>query len=288
MAPTVKSFVDPLSPVDPDRFIPSCDPLSIGDGKCLPGTYNLSFSVWDKDMRGSSAYQLAVVEGRTQVELRVLVPHACGGSTGPADSGVGSEASSLPSVLQLQGSLPSNQSFLEDLVFVVLPTLGLDPLAVRWGQLTAVSVESIPADTTVCLVNASLVLELGCVPDISISSDTVIQHCPCPVLSTPSGGGGLARASAANACMSTSPQVDKMDLITSEVMALVQNSAILNLQGVSLSLGCLLLVLVSRCLSSLEVSLCSLSLGCPLSLFSRVFSILAVSRVSLCTLGCLI
>eukprot|EP00798_Chlamydomonas_sp_ICE-L_P013912 gene13912-19841_t len=233
MAPTVKAFVDPLRPVDPDRFIPSCNPVSIGDGTCLPGTYNLSFSVWDKvfgDMRGASAYQLVVVEGRIEVELWVQVPHACGSSTGPADSGVANEASSLPSLQQLQGSLPSNQSFLEDLVFVVLPTLGLDPLAVRWGQLTAVSVESMLTDTTVCLVNASLVMELGCVPDISVSSDTVIQHCLSPVFSTPSGGGGLARASAATACMSTSPQVEKGDLISSEVVALVQNSAILNLQ----------------------------------------------------------
>eukprot|EP00798_Chlamydomonas_sp_ICE-L_P026430 gene26430-17531_t len=230
MAPTVKAFVDPLRPVDPDRFIPPCNPFSISDGTCLPGTYNLIFSVWDKDMRGASAYQLAVVEGRIEVELWVQIPHACDSSTGPADSRIASEASSLPSLQQLRGSLPSNQSFLEDFVFVVLPTLGLDPLAVRWGQLTAVSVESMLTDTTICLVNASLVMELGCVPDISISSDTVIQHCPCPVLSTPSGGGGLARASAAIACMSTSPQVEKGDLISSEVVALVQNSAILNLQ----------------------------------------------------------
>eukprot|EP00798_Chlamydomonas_sp_ICE-L_P009221 gene9221-16365_t len=226
----LEAYVDPLSPVDPDRFIPSCDPISVGDGTCLPGSYNLSFSVWDKDMRGASMYQLAVVEGRIEMELWVQVPYACDSGTGTAGIGVGSGAGSLPSLQQLQGSLPSNHSFLEDLVFVVLPTLGLDPLAVRWGQLTAVSVESQPADATVCLVNASLVLELGCVPHISISSDTVIQHCPCLVLSNPSSGGGLARASAATACTSTTPQVEKGDLISSEVMALVQNSAILNLQ----------------------------------------------------------
>eukprot|EP00798_Chlamydomonas_sp_ICE-L_P021539 gene21539-28531_t len=243
MAPAAKAFVDLLSPADPDRFIPSCDPLSVSRGTCLPGMYNLSFVVWDKDMRGASTYQLAVVEGRIQVELWVQVPKACDSSNGPAGSWAGSGAGSVPSPQQLQDSLPSNQSFLEDLVFEVLPTLGLDLLSVRWGQLTAVSVESLPADTTVCLVNTSLVLEMGCIPPISISSDTIIQHCPCPVLSAstpkpsaPSSVGELARASVAPVCASTTPQVGKQELINSELTALLQDSAILNLQ-VQLYLG---------------------------------------------------
>eukprot|EP00798_Chlamydomonas_sp_ICE-L_P028316 gene28316-31428_t len=199
MAPAVKAFVDPLSPIDPDTFIPSCDPLS----------------------------------GRIEVELWVQVSQACGSSNGPAGSG----AASVPSLQQLQDTLPSDQSFLEDLVFGVLPTLGLDSLSVRWGQLEAVSVESVPADTTTCLVNASLVLEMGCVPQISTSSDTVIEHCPCPVLSVatpnpkaPSSGSKPTRVSVASPCKSTTPQVDKQELLNSEVTALLLNSGILNPQ----------------------------------------------------------
>eukprot|EP00798_Chlamydomonas_sp_ICE-L_P014296 gene14296-20274_t len=82
--------------------------------------------------------------------------------------------------------------------------LGLDPLAVRWGQLMTVSVETLPADTTACIVNASLVLELGCVPQISISSDTVIQHCPCPAFSAPSGP-STSTPSGASTPSSTAP-----------------------------------------------------------------------------------
>eukprot|EP00798_Chlamydomonas_sp_ICE-L_P025916 gene25916-11592_t len=215
MAPAVKAFVNPLSPIDPDTVIPSCDPLSVGKGTCLPGIYNLSFAVWDKDMRKASMSQLAVVEGRIEVELWVQVSRACDNSNGPAGGGAGSGAASVPSLQQLQDSLPSDQSFLEGLVFGVLPKLGLDSLSVRWGQLEAVSVESVPADTTVCLVNASLVLEMGCVPLISISSDTVIEHCPCPVLSVatpipaaPSSGGKPTRVSVASPCKSTTPQVN--------------------------------------------------------------------------------
>ena len=58
--------------------------------------------------------------------------------------------------------LPLNSTFLGTLLFVHLPTLGLDPLLLRWASVMSVSLVPVAgAGGLLCRVNATLKLELG-------------------------------------------------------------------------------------------------------------------------------